>query len=284
MTTLALPGTQALSEYLTPYILSLNLTKLPPHLPTALSSLILFTFTQAILGPILSNLFSSTYPTLSKRQKTKWSMHIVSELHVVIVFPLALSYLSIEALDKDRLYGWDDRVGTLQAISVGYFAWDFGMELGLMEDWGFILHGASCLAIYTYAFSPFLSYFATRCLLWEMSTFFLNIHWFLDKTNQTGGTLQLINGFFLLAAFFFVRICHGMYTSYKFWRAIQNAQDMPFNFYIIYCAGNIALNGLNVMWFSKMISALRKRFSSKANRLEANGHGKIKAPKNGKTE
>ena len=35
---------------------------------------------------------------------------------------------------------------------------------------------------------------------------------FLDKTKQTGSTLQLVNGIFLLASFFFVRLCHGMYT------------------------------------------------------------------------
>ena len=41
------------------------------------------------------------------------------------------------------------------------------------------------------------------------STIFLNIHWFLDKTGRTGTTLQLINGFLLLATFFVVRIVMG---------------------------------------------------------------------------
>ncbi|KAK1216381.1 hypothetical protein PQX77_020995 [Marasmius sp. AFHP31] len=202
-------------------------------------------------------------------------MHVVSQIHASIVVPLALSYLRVEALNKDRLYGWDETgaVGTLQAISVGYFAWDLGNELIFFDDMGFVVHGAACLAIYVCGFTPFLSYFAIRCLLWETSTFFLNIHWFLDKTKQTGSSLQLVNGIFLLASFFFVRLCHGMYTSYQFWHAIQGAQ-LSYSFYLIFCAGNVALNGLNVMWFGKMINALKKRFSGPSINGYANGSGK----------
>ncbi|KAJ8079054.1 hypothetical protein PM082_013341 [Marasmius tenuissimus] len=274
---LALPGTQSLSVTLTPYALALNLQKLPENLPTVLSSLFLFTFVQLFLSPWISSILSSTYRTglKTRRQRQRWHMHVVSQIHASIVVPLALSYLRVEALNKDRLYGWDETgaVGTLQAISVGYFAWDLGNELILFDDVGFVVHGAACLAIYVCGFTPFLSYFAIRCLLWETSTFFLNIHWFLDKTKQTGSTLQFVNGVFLLASFFFVRLCHGMYTSYQFWRAIQGAQ-LSYSFYLIFCAGNIALNGLNVMWFGKMINALKKRFSGPSINGYASGNGK----------
>ena len=47
-------------------------------------------------------------------------------------------------------------VGTLQAISVGYFAWDLVNELVWFDDVGFVVHGAACLAIYVYSFVSFL--------------------------------------------------------------------------------------------------------------------------------
>ena len=59
---------------------------------------------------------------------------------------------------------------------------------------------------------PFLQYFSPRFLLWELSTPFLNIHWFLDKTGRTGSTFQLVNGILLLCTFFGVRIVYGWYT------------------------------------------------------------------------
>jgi hypothetical protein len=34
----------------------------------------------------------------------------------------------------------------------------------------------------------------------------------LDKTNNTGGTFQLVNGVFLVLSFFGVRIVYGGYT------------------------------------------------------------------------
>jgi len=44
------------------------------------------------------------------------------------------------------------------------------------------------------------------------STIFLNIHWFLDKTGRSGTTFQLVNGFFLIATFFGVRLMMGAKT------------------------------------------------------------------------
>jgi hypothetical protein len=72
---------------------------------------------------------------------------------------------------------------------------------------------------------PFLAYYGTRCLIWELyvpcyihfccphgssrSTPFLNIHWFLDKTGKTGTKLQLFNGALLLSTFAGTRLIWG---------------------------------------------------------------------------
>ncbi|KAF9265569.1 DUF887-domain-containing protein [Marasmius fiardii PR-910] len=265
MDNFALPGVQTLSRALTPFVLSANLTKLPPYLPTVINWFIIFTLVEVIVSPIFSSLVSTTYPTLKRKQK--WHMHVVSQVHALTVVPLAVRYFSLEALEKDKLHGWDDRVGTLQAIAVAYFLWDTLNELILADNLGFILHGLACFSIYTAAFSPFLSYFTARCLLWETSTFFLNNHWFLDKTKQTGSTCQLINGIFLIASFFCVRIVHGLWTSYNFWIAMLSAEQ-PFVYYVIYCVGNVVLNGLNLLWFGKMIDSLQRRFKTPQKKRE----------------
>ncbi|KAG7092660.1 hypothetical protein E1B28_008997 [Marasmius oreades] len=245
MATFALPGVPALSRALTPIALFANLEKLPPHLPTLINWFIIFTFVQLVVSPILSSLVSTTYSTITRKQK--WHMHVVSQLHAFTVVLLAMRYLSVEDLQKDKLYGWDDRVGTLQAIAVAFFLWDTLNELILADELGFVLHGLACLLIYTFAFSPYLCYFATRSLLWETSTIFLNIHWFLDKTKQTGSAFQLVNGILLIITFFCARIVYGLWTSYEFWRVIMGA-ELPFAFYLVFCTGNILLTGLNLVW------------------------------------
>jgi hypothetical protein len=50
-------------------------------------------------------------------------------------------------------------------------------------------------------------------VLYELSTPFLNIHWFLDKAGKTGSTVQLVNGIGLIAAFFGCRLIWGNYQT-----------------------------------------------------------------------
>jgi hypothetical protein len=50
-------------------------------------------------------------------------------------------------------------------------------------------------------------------VLYELSTPFLNIHWFLDKAGRTGSTVQLVNGICLIAAFFGCRLVWGNYQT-----------------------------------------------------------------------
>jgi hypothetical protein len=123
-------------------------------------------------------------------------------------------------------------------VKYRYFLWDTLDASVNFADLGFVIHGAACLMIYTFAFvGNFHSYFfpsqsfrnhflpithldsfcgrrmdilPTVALVDSFrSTIFLNIHWFLDKTNRAGSTLQLINGFFLVGSFFAVRLVYG---------------------------------------------------------------------------
>lgn len=52
-------------------------------------------------------------------------------------------------------------------------------------------------------------------LLYELSSPFLNIHWFCDKLDLTGSVYQAVNGAFLTGTFFLCRICWGTYSSVR---------------------------------------------------------------------
>ncbi|KAF4615285.1 hypothetical protein D9613_002658 [Agrocybe pediades] len=209
------------------------------------------------------------------------SIHVVSQVHVLIVVPYAFYCILTEApgRDQDKAFGWDDRVGYVHAIAAGYFLWDSLDAIVNFIDPAFVAHGVACLAIYTMSYKPFVAYFGTRCLLWETSTLFLNNHWFLDKTGRTGTRTQLINGFFLLGSFFFVRIVYGGYIvrtesfmanfhpdihlgqSVQFMHTLLGVRhQIPLAYTLVYSGGNVVLQGLNWFWFYKMILALRKRF------------------------
>lgn len=148
---------------------------------------------------------------------------------------------------------------------------------------------------------PFLNYYASVFILYELSTPFLNIHWFFDKLEMTGSKAQLYNGIVLLATFFSARLIWGVAQSvivwYDMYRAVfvgpnveymsftpadeklagtedvmmyaKEAGPLPIWLAVIYLLSNITLNTLNVIWFGKMIKAVRKRFEPGANRAKA---------------
>ncbi|KAJ7444841.1 TLC domain-containing protein [Mycena latifolia] len=244
-------------------IVDQNLPKLRPHLPVFLGSFVLFNIIHLAFVPITARIFfPSQWTRMGARARNNWAVHICSQFHAVIIIPLALRCLTLPELDADRAFGWTERSGTLQAVASGYFLWDSIDAIVNFEDLGFVLHGLACLGIYVFSFQPFLAYYASRCLLWEASTFFLNIHWMLDKTNRTGGTFQLVNGVFLVATFFSVRLMYGGFTSYQFFQTLYTGRhEIPRAAIVLTGVGNVLLQGLNWFWLGKMIASLRKRFT-----------------------
>jgi hypothetical protein len=142
-----------------------------------------------------------------------------------------------------------------------------------------------------------VNYYACTFILYELSSPFLNIHWFCDKLNMTGTTIQLVNGIVLLCTFFSCRIVWGSYQSIRVFTDVYHAytagavtrsdpdvgklshnttvsnagfkhdilqfaegQTVPLWLISAYLASNIILNSLNWFWFGKMIETLRKRF------------------------
>ncbi|KAI9857492.1 MAG: hypothetical protein M1813_008242 [Trichoglossum hirsutum] len=138
---------------------------------------------------------------------------------------------------------------------------------------------------------PFVHYYGPTFILYELSSPFLNFHWFFDKLHMTGSKAQLYNGLMLLATFFSCRLVWGTYQSIRVyqdvWAALQNpgpgyrrssasaagdeddmmrfsgSQVVPVWLAITYLGSNVILNTLNFYWFGKMIEAVRKRFSTK---------------------
>lgn len=142
-----------------------------------------------------------------------------------------------------------------------------------------------------------MNFYACTFILYELSSPFLNFHWFFDKLDMTGSLAQLINGIILLCTFFGCRLVWGTYQSLRvyqdLWAAVHfsgstshpfpsndtslstrsnnimhyvttlpasTPQHIPVYLALLYFSSNLVLNGLNFYWFNQMIQALRKRF------------------------
>ncbi|TPX71104.1 hypothetical protein SpCBS45565_g01328 [Spizellomyces sp. 'palustris'] len=212
------------------------------------------------------------FAALSPIKRVDWALHIVSSVHAVAICFLAFPIFGEPTLQKDKVYGYAPYAGDVYAIATGYFLWDTIICLYYIAQFGvgFALHGLACLTVFGLCFRPFLMYFGAVFLMFELSTPFLNIHWFCDKTSRTGTKLQLVNGMILLIVFFVARICFGFYSSADFFVTVYHRRhEIPIVNIAVYSIANILLNALNVHWFSKMIRAIRSRFSPKDEKPKA---------------
>ncbi|KAF2465565.1 DUF887-domain-containing protein [Lindgomyces ingoldianus] len=300
-----LPRPTDLAAYIQPVSEFLSLNSLHLHFHEIAVAFAFYHVTNAYIAPVLSmRLIPRIYPTFNARTRLNWNVHIVSFVQSTLICSMALWVIfndkeRAEMTWQEKVWGYTGASGLIQAFATGYFVWDLMITLQNIHVFGLgmLAHAVSALFVFSLGFRPFLNYYGSTFILYELSSPFLNIHWFCDKLNMTGSKIQFYNGIMLLLTFFSCRLMWGSYQSvrvfYDVYRALtaghptindpelgkfnnrttaselvhgdeimQFAGDqfVPVWLAGCYLASNITLNGLNWFWFGKMIETLRKRF------------------------
>ncbi|KAI9823562.1 MAG: hypothetical protein M1819_001169 [Sarea resinae] len=210
-----------------------DLKVLPLHAHEVFFAGALYHIINKYVSPALSTrLFPSIYPQLSRRTKINWDVHVVSLAQSCIVNIMALWVVFGDPKRStmtwnERVWGYTGAAGLVQAFAVGYFLWDLYISTVYINIFGVGLfaHAVSALAVFSLGFRPFINFYGPTFILYELSSPFLNMHWFFDKLNMTGSRPQWYNGIFLLATFFSCRLVWGTYQSAwvftDMWRAVH---------------------------------------------------------------
>lgn len=251
---------QALVRWLQPYADAVELPYLPTHVPTILRSLIFFCSLQVLSSGLFSVLLPRAMRRLSPKARAQWDVHVVSFVHSVVIGPLALYFWYYGVDNVHRVLGYDYTVGQIYAASLGYFIWDVYIS-ARYDGPAFVTHGVLAALGIVFVFRPVLMIDGLSFLTWELSTPFLNIHWFLDKLFLTGSWMQLVCAVFLLFSYVSVRLVLGVFQTFKIISLLWDpANNVPAFQCIFYTAGSIVLDFLNYVWFIKMVRAVQKRF------------------------
>ncbi|KAI9326719.1 TLC domain-containing protein [Obelidium mucronatum] len=214
-----------------------------------------------LLGRWASERYIKQYKTWDRMRKMDWGIRFSSFLNAIIVCSLSYPILIDPKMYNNKLWGYTQYAGDVNAIILGYFIWDIYVSLQ-MGDPGFIVHGLSAFLVYFLCFKPFIMYYGAVFIMYELSTPFLNIHWMCDKLGRTGSMVQLVNGIILLIVFFVARIVVGLYFSVELYVAMYNEfEKIPLHLVIAYSSLNLVLNALNIFWFYKMVDSVRRRFA-----------------------
>ncbi|SGY16504.1 BQ5605_C012g06889 [Microbotryum silenes-dioicae] len=267
-----------------------------PNLALALFGCSFFFAAQAASRYCSPRLFPKSFKSLDEKTRNDWDLHFphfckpwnfrradteaaslttlqTGWVHALISAPIALYLIwnPSPQLVRDPIFGYAPVEGAVFAFSGGYFLYDLLVSLAFVKSHGipFVVHATSCCFIFFKAFTPFLNGIGPTFLIWELSTIselrlyltsrsFLHPHWWLDKLNMTGSTLQLANGFALLSAFFGARIVYGGLMTYRLWNLLD-ARNIDPKLRWGFRAANLALNILNWSWFRLMILSVYKR-------------------------
>ncbi|KAI1350174.1 TLC domain-containing protein [Xylaria sp. FL0043] len=303
-----IPPIPALSTAVQPWADYFDLPTLPLHVHEIVIIAAFYEFVRSVVSPVLSSrLFPAQYGALSKSKKLNWDVHVVSLVQSTTINALALwvMYADEERRQMDwqeRLWGYTGGSAMIQGLAAGYFLWDLFVTAANVNIFGLgmLAHAVSALLVYSFGFRPFLNYYSTTFILWELSSPFLNIHWFFDKLGMTGSRAQLYNGLVLIGTFFSCRLVWGTYQSVLVYRDLfagvregpyallaekagisdfperyaetmqfaNSSTGVPLWLAVIYVGSNLTLNSLNFYWFFKMIEAVRKRFDPKESKQE----------------
>ncbi|KAL8786479.1 MAG: hypothetical protein Q9195_008184 [Heterodermia aff. obscurata] len=268
------PPSASLIKATQPLASALALRTLPFHAHEILPAFCFYEFVNIVISPYVSTrLFPQIYPQLSRKTKINWNIHFVSMIQSCFINSAALWVIFADrerrSMDAaQRVWGYTGASGMVQGFAAGYFAWDLMASIKDVDvhGWGALIHAASALVVTSLGFRPFVNYYGINFILYELSTPFLNVHWFMDKVGMTGTRAQLINGITLLATFGGSRLVWGVYQSVNMYRDIWHAYSLRGNdpvppwLAVAYVASNTVLNVLNFYWFGRMVTTVKKRF------------------------
>ncbi|KAI9825056.1 MAG: hypothetical protein M1832_001375 [Thelocarpon impressellum] len=294
------PPPPLLARLAEPLAAKLHLPTLPLHIHEILLGFLSYHIINTSLAPWLSSrLLPSVYPQFPRRTKLTWNVRVVSLVQSTFICSAALwvHWHDDERRQMDwraRIWGYTGAIGMLQGFAAGYFLWDLMVSSTDFETLGIgsLVHAISALVVSSIGFRPFSNYYGSNFILYELSSPFLNIHWFFDKLHMTGSRAQLYNGIALLVTFFGCRLVWGTYQTVLIYRDMWAAmhtpgavgvnstapfpgrsldpgaevmrfagdQTMPLWLACTYLGSNTLLSCLNFYWFALMVRAVRKRF------------------------
>ncbi|KAL4911564.1 hypothetical protein BDW74DRAFT_10105 [Aspergillus multicolor] len=215
------PPPDWLREIVEPWALRFDLPALTDHFHEVIAAFLGYLSIHYILSPWLSpKLFPRHYPSLNKRTKLNWDVHVVSLVQSTFINAVALWVLFVDEERKsmttgERVLGYTGSCALISSLAVGYFIYDLIVSTIYVNMFGIgmLFHAVSALWVFSFGFRPFVNFYAPVFILYELSSPFLNIHWFLDKVNMTGSNLQWYNGMALLIVFFCCRLIWGTWQS-----------------------------------------------------------------------
>ena len=241
-----------------------------------LKCFVFFFIGEYALQPVLGAIWpysKQVYASLSRKEQKQWGPRLVTVLHALVSCAIAAPvYLAPDATISaaaggDPVFGFSPRAQRAYAFSCAFFIWDAMVCLRDRWGFGFVCHAVACTFCYAAGMQPFLHHIGCFFLLYEASTPFLHLRWFMRVAGRGESAAYVRVSQAFAAAFGFVRIVLGLPISAAWWTRMvpllgssAGAARLAEHgispvVVVLYLACNIILNFLNIAWFKKIAVA-----------------------------
>ncbi|AJR55051.1 Topoisomerase I damage affected protein 4 [Saccharomyces cerevisiae] len=237
------------------------------HLHEIIFSFVFYQLAFSVVAPFLNKVvFRKHYTTIrDPLLKIDFDVHTVSMIQAVVSNTVLLPTLTTPMHYNVVTYT-DSYSSMVSSLSAGYFIWDLTMCVRYFKLYGLEFTGHAIGSVYVMLLSlrPFCQPWIGRFLIYEASTPFVNINWFIMQCNAKSKNsiplwFNVVNGLLLMTVFFVVRICWGSIASALLFRQMWKVRDeLPKFSAVTMMSLNIFMNLLNVLWFKKMIRIAKK--------------------------
>jgi hypothetical protein len=209
-------------------------------------------------------------------------------VHAIVASGFAIyvfaNFRPIEDLNVFAAYTRDPVLHFAAQLSAGYFLYDFLIAVYDVDP-AYILHGFCSAVIYAHSAFPFCAQIGVIFLIYEVSTVFVHLRWFLISTGRGATKLfAAAQGAFVIC-FLLVRIAFGLtyslfYLQPFLWSLFLAIPVTPHCHIApaLLAVSNLSLNGLNLMWTKMIIDALRRATSGKGEKGDKKKVGSTAAP------
>lgn len=206
------------------------------------------------------------YTVLPPSKQISCRLRFINLLYCFTVIPLSIIVIDDnDSITSDLLFGSSELTTLIMNIAIGYYIFDLLMCLVHYKESGglfCLVHAFCCLGVYMNSIvlddgdKPFLHYLGVQCLMFNTSTIFLHLHWFIKYTNigdeRFRYMLTMINDFFGVITFVYYRMINGAWISYVMFSLFYNHYDkVNIGQILFYSMSNILLTLLNYVWFYK---------------------------------
>ena len=199
--------------------------------------------------------------------KAELATRIVSTIHAALVcYGAAMGLYTHRNMFQDMLWATSPIVRFWYSVSLAYFLGDILLCVVMFREYGFMFtfHGICAFAaVAIICLGNMFHFFGCIGFLWEFSTIFLNLRWFMLEYGFKETLAFKLNGIALVFFFFIFRIFIGCPYSFIFWTQLSSARAEGKISGGVYLTMSLMLGGvnsLNIFWGKKLMHGLIRLF------------------------